>query len=111
MAGSMKGWSLMGILRIHGGLGRDPAGSDLDQARNIAARRKGNPVGIDPGGIAILVPGQDGRPFDHGHPDVVGEANLYADTGQVGEGGAQVFLDLGWDGVEDGLSGQVRAWR
>ncbi len=102
ISGVMKAWSLMGVCGSAGGLGGVAAGSDLDQARYVAAWCKGNPVGIDPGGIAVLVPGQDGCPFDHCDPDVVGKANLHADARQVGEGSAQILLDLGRDGLKIG---------
>ncbi len=80
MAGCDEGLVVNGLRRVHWDLGRVPVRSDRDQALHVAARHKGHPVGIDPGCIAILGPGQDGRPFDHAHVDVVGEAHLHADA-------------------------------
>ena len=83
----------------------------LDQARDLAARCKGNPVGIDPGVLPILVPGQDGCPFHHIHGDVVGEADLYLTPARSGKAVRRSFSIWAGTALKIGWPARSEHWR
>ena len=79
----------------------------MDQPWNLAARRKGYAVGINPRYGSVLIPGQGGCPLHQVHSNAVGKEHTDFDGFQIRESSVQVGLDLGGDRFENRLANQA----